>query len=155
MSNRAFSLFILSTFAIFLFVIVISSAPFFSWTLQQSSGESEVQNYAFIRKWGSNGTGPGHFDRPHDVDFDSKGNVYVSDRELDNIQKFTHNGTFIKMWGSRGSGDGQFKVPYSIGIDPKDEIYVVDRENHRIQKFDSNGTFLAKGDNRRGNSDNQ
>lgn len=57
--------------------------------------------FSFVEKWGSNGSGPGNFVRPHDVAFDSKGFVYVSDRELDNIQKFTHNGTFIEMWGPR------------------------------------------------------
>ena len=117
----------------------------------------ETLNFSFIEKWGSNGSGAGQFVRPHDVDFDSKGNVYVSDRELNNIQKFSHNGSFINMWGSKGSGNGQFTVPYSIAVDPKDKIYVVDRENHRIQKFDSNGTFIsiAEGGNGRGDADNQ
>jgi NHL repeat len=38
--------------------------------------------------------------RPHDVTFDSKGNVYISDREFNHIQKFDSTGTFIKKWGS-------------------------------------------------------
>ena len=55
--------------------------------------------------------------RPHDIAFDSKGNAYVSGRDNNNIQKFTHNGTFLLKWGTKGSGDGQFSIPYSIGID--------------------------------------
>jgi DNA-binding beta-propeller fold protein YncE len=82
--------------------------------------------------------------RPHDIAFDSKGNVYVSGRDNNNIQKFTHDGTFILKWGSKGSGDGQFSIPYSIGIDPSDHVFVVDRENSRIQEFDTNGTFINK-----------
>jgi DNA-binding beta-propeller fold protein YncE len=112
-------------------------------------------NYSFVGKWGSKGSGDGEFERPHDIGFDSRGYTYVSDRELDNIQKFTHNGTFIMKWGSKGTGAGQFNIPYSIGIDSKDKIYVVDRENHRIEKFDANGRYIAQGGNARGNSDNQ
>ncbi len=102
------------------------------------------QQYKFVLKWGSFGSGNGQFMRPHDIAFDSKGKVYVSGRDNDNIQKFTHNGTFITKWGSKGSGDGQFNIPYSIGIDPSDHVFVVDRENSRIQEFDDNGTFINK-----------
>ena len=70
--------------------------------------------------------------------------MYVSGRDNNNIQKFTHNGTFLLKWGSKGSGDGQFSIPYSIGIDPSDNVFVVDRENSRIQEFDTNGKFINK-----------
>ena len=103
-----------------------------------------LEQYKFVHKWGSFGLGNSQFERPHDVAFDSKGNVYVSGRDNNNIQKFTHSGTFILKWGSKGSGDGQFKIPYSIGIDPSDHVFVVDRENSRIQEFDDNGTFMNK-----------
>lgn len=103
-----------------------------------------LQQYKFVEKWGSFGMGNGQFERPHDVAFDSKGYVYVSGRDNNNIQKFTHNGTFVLKWGTKGSGDGQFNIPYSIGIDPSDHIFVVDRENSRIQEFDDNGTFIKK-----------
>ena len=105
---------------------------------------SSALQFKFKFKWGSKGTGNDQFQRPHDVVFDSKGFVYVTDRENNNVQKFTHNGTFVKAWGSRGSGNGQFVIPYSLGIDSKDHVFVVDRENHRIQEFDSNGKFLNK-----------
>ena len=126
-----------------------------SESLKKAFGQDALLKYSFVEKWGSSGSGPSHFTRPHDVAFDSKGNVYVSERENNNVQKFTHNGTFIKMWGSKGSGNGEFSIPYSIGIDSQDKIYVVDRENHRIQIFDTNGTFIGKVGNGRGHSNNQ
>jgi DNA-binding beta-propeller fold protein YncE len=103
-------------------------------------------NYCFNFKWGSDGSANGQFLRPHDVNFDSKGNVYVSDRDRNDIQKFTPNGTFLMKWGSEGNNAGQFNVPYSIEVDPFDNIYVVDRGNDRIQKFDENGKFVKQWD---------
>jgi len=103
-------------------------------------------NYCFNFKWGSEGSATGQFLRPHDVNFDSKGNVYVSDRDRNDIQKFTPNGTFLMKWGSEGNNAGQFNVPYSIEVDPFDNIYVVDRGNDRIQKFDENGKFVKQWD---------
>lgn len=103
-----------------------------------------LEQYKYFFKWGSFGSGNSQFMRPHDIAFDSKGNVYVSGRDNNNIQKFTHNGTFLLKWGTKGSGDGQFSIPYSIGIDPSDHVFVVDRENSRIQEFNTNGTFINK-----------
>ena len=64
--------------------------------------EFNSTKYCFNFKWGSEGTGDGQFLRPHDVNFDSKGKVYVSDRDRNDIQKFTQNGTFPHKVGFRG-----------------------------------------------------
>jgi DNA-binding beta-propeller fold protein YncE len=42
----------------------------------------------FITKWGSFGKGDGQFQDPEHLAVDSEGNVYVSDRKRDDIQKF-------------------------------------------------------------------
>ena len=57
---------------------------------------SSAFQFKFKFKWGSKGPGNDQFQRPHDVAFDSRGFVYVTDRENNNVQKFTHNGTFVK-----------------------------------------------------------
>jgi len=126
---------LLCTVTLLLAIAIIINIPSAVYALQQ---------YKFVLKWGSFGAGNSQFMRPHDIAFDSKGNVYVSGRDNNNIQKFTHNGTFLLKWGSKGSGDGQFSIPYSIGIDPSDNVFVVDRENSRIQEFDTNGKFINK-----------
>lgn len=114
---------------------------------QEQENQQQLQEpyYSYLFKFGSNGTGDGQFMRPHDVAFDSKGNVYISDRELNNIQKFDSNGTFIMKWGSEGEDEGQFDQPYSLVINPpSDEIYVIDRGNDRIQEFDTEGNFIQQ-----------
>ena len=127
---------ILSKLIISLFstLIIISTI-----TLMISSIAFSLQTidnqYSFAFKWGSRGTGDGQFLRPHDVEFDSNGNVYVSDRDRNDIQKFTPNGTFLMKWGSEGNNAGQFNVPYSIEVDPFDNIYVVDRGNEGNQRM--------------------
>jgi DNA-binding beta-propeller fold protein YncE len=127
------------------FFAINGSLSSMSVSAQSTMAGNEVRTkYTFIEKWGSFGTGPGQFNRPHDIAFDSRGDVYVTDRDNNRVQKFTPNGTFIKAWGSKGSKDGQFSIPYSLAIDKSDNIYVADRENSRIQKFDTNGNFIAK-----------
>ena len=144
MQRKSFLLFITTIVIIPLGALLILSSASGKDSGHETRVNDVQQSYLFVRKWGSFGTGNGQFERPHDVAFDSNGNVYVSGRDNNNIQKFTHNGTFILKWGTKGSGDGQFKIPYSIGIDPSDHIFVVDRENSRIQEFDTNGTFIKK-----------
>ena len=144
MQGKSFLLFITTIVIISLGVILIVSSASAKGSSQNVVQADQLQTYIFVRKWGSFGAGNGQFERPHDVGFDSKGSVYVSGRDNNNVQKFTHNGTFILKWGTKGRGDGQFKIPYSIGIDPSDHIFVVDRENSRIQEFDTNGKFIKK-----------
>src|SRR5437867_204457 len=60
-----------------------------------SAVNTPTLDYRFKFKWGSLGSAPGQFNRPHDIVLDKQGNIYVSDRDNNRIQKFTHNGTFI------------------------------------------------------------
>ena len=109
-----------------------------------------ANEYVFVRKWGSKGTGEGEFLIPFGIAIGSSGNVYVSDkggdygRDNPNVQEFNTNGKFITRWGSYGEGDGQFIGPFGIAVDSSGNVYVVDSENARIQKFDSNGKFITK-----------
>ena len=101
-------------------------------------------NFKFAYKFGTKGNGNGQFQDPHDVSFDSSGNVFVPDRVRSDIQKFTHEGVFISKFGGPGSGPGQFNVPYSIAHDSNNNIYVSDRENNRIQKITNDGVFITE-----------
>jgi hypothetical protein len=105
-----------------------------------------IPTYTYERKFGSQGSGDGEFLNPHDISFDAAGNVFVCDRDRNDVQKFTNAGVFISKFGSSGSGNGQFNVPYAIQHDPTHAfIYVADRENNRVQKVDAvTGAYISK-----------
>jgi hypothetical protein len=76
----------------------------------------------FIKQWGSAGPGAGQFGMPHCLAMDSKGNLYVGDRDNNRIQVFTQDG---KLLGQLT----QFGRPSGIVIDRNDVIYVTDSES--------------------------
>jgi len=99
--------------------------------------------YCYAFQFGSLGTGDGQFNRPHDIVFDSKGFLYINDRELNNFQKFSPDGKFISKFGEKGEKLGQYKSPYSMAMDSNDNIYVLDRGNDRVVKVATDGTPLG------------
>jgi len=76
----------------------------------------------FIKTWGRKGSGPGEFDCPHTLAFDSRGRLFVGDRQNNRIQIFTQDGAFVAEWK-------QFGRPSGIYIDPQDVMYVADSES--------------------------
>lgn len=78
----------------------------------------------FIKAWGKKGTGPGEFDVPHTIFFDSRGRLLVGDRSNKRIQIFDQDGKFLDQWT-------QFGSPSGIFIAPDDTLYVVDYNDKR------------------------
>ncbi len=76
----------------------------------------------FLLQWGSSGTGPGQFGMPHCLAMDSKGRLYVGDRDNNRIQIFTQDGKFLGQLT-------QFGRPSGISIDRNDVMYVTDSES--------------------------
>jgi N-acyl-D-amino-acid deacylase len=74
---------------------------------------------AFIKAWGKRGDGPGEFNVPHTIFFDSQGRLLVGDRSNRRIQIFDQEGKFLDQWT-------QFGSPSGIFITPDDTLYVVD-----------------------------
>ena len=48
----------------------------------------------FLMEWGKLGTGPGEFDQPHALAFDSQGRLFVGDRNNNRVQVFDQNGSY-------------------------------------------------------------
>src|SRR5690606_37178584 len=52
----------------------------------------------FVKAWGRLGTGPGEFSLPHGIAADSRGRLYVVDRNNVRVQVFDSNGTYLTEW---------------------------------------------------------
>ena len=103
-------------------------------------GDVEIPTAAEAAEFG--GYQGGYFGGPTDVDWDSDGNIYISDGYVNSrMAKFDKYGNFLMDWGSYGTDVGQFRTPHAMQIDRSDNIYVADRGNRRIQVFDTEGHF--------------
>ncbi len=84
------------------------------------------KNGKFIKAWGEHGSGPGQFEMPHSLAFDSKGRLFVADRGNNRIQIFDQDGKYIAEYK-------QFGRPSGIFIDKKDNLYAADSESQPIK----------------------
>jgi sugar lactone lactonase YvrE len=76
----------------------------------------------FIKAFGKSGSGHGEFDVPHALALDSRGRLFVADRNNNRIQIFDQDGRFLDEWT-------QFGRPSGISITKDDTIYVADSES--------------------------
>ena len=81
----------------------------------------------FIKEWGKLGTAPGEFDQPHALAMDSRGRLFVGDRNNNRVQIFDQDGKFIAEWK-------QFSRPSGLFIDRQDNIYVADSESESVSR---------------------
>jgi hypothetical protein len=77
----------------------------------------------FIKTWGKPGSGPGEFNAPHSLTFDSRGRLFVADRANNRIQIFDQDGTLLDEWK-------QFSRISGIFIDRNDVLYAADSESN-------------------------
>jgi len=75
----------------------------------------------YLKEWGGKGTGRGQLSEPHTIAMDSRGRLFVGDRENNRIQIFDQEGAFLDEWR-------QFGRPSGIAI-RNDVIYVADSES--------------------------
>jgi sugar lactone lactonase YvrE len=76
----------------------------------------------FLKEWGIKGSGPGQMSEPHTIAIDSRGRLFVGDRENNRIQIFDQDGKVLGIWH-------QFGRPSGITITKDDTLYVTDSES--------------------------
>ena len=89
----------------------------------------------FLLAWGKKGTGDGEFNIPHAVRLDSKGDVYVADRDNRRIQVFSQDGKYIRQFGGFS--------PFGLFITPDDLLFVADGRANKIFKMTNEGKVIA------------
>ena len=77
---------------------------------------------SFIKAIGRKGEASGEMSEPHSLAMDSRGRLFVGDRENNRIQILSQEGEFIDEWT-------QFGRPSGIMITADDTIYVADSES--------------------------
>jgi hypothetical protein len=105
---------------------------------QNSRVQKFDKNGKFIKGWGRRGTAPGEFHLPHAIITDSKGLVYVGDRENSRIQIFDPDGNYLREWNNVGK-------PWALCLtnDPKQIMFVADGSANRILKVDLDDNVLG------------
>ena len=89
----------------------------------------------FVNSWGKLGTGPGEFSLPHGIALDSRGRLYVVDRNNARIQVFEQSGKYLTEWRN-------IITPWAIWITPKDEIYVCGSSPSRWRETPANSVQM-------------
>ena len=109
------------------------------------------KNGKYVNDWGELGSQPGQFSIPHAIAVDSKGRVYVADRNNVRIQVFDRSGKLVDSWNNIitpwgfhmtkddelwvcGSSPMQWrKDDNALGCPPKDQVFM---------KFNTDGKVL-------------
>jgi sugar lactone lactonase YvrE len=107
-------------------VVVSPSGDIFVTDSHRNGLNNRVMKFAadgrFIKSWGKKGSGRGEISEPHTIAMDSRGRLFVGDRENNRIQIFDQDGTPLDEWR-------QFGRPSGIFITADDTIYVADSES--------------------------
>lgn len=77
----------------------------------------------FVKTWGEYGSAPGQFVLPHSIVIDSKGRLYVADRNSGRIQVFDQEGKFLDEWKN-------IIMPWGLSITKDDELWVCGSSPH-------------------------
>jgi sugar lactone lactonase YvrE len=76
----------------------------------------------FIKAWGHQGSAAGAFSSLHSIAMDSRGRLFIANRDNNRIDIFDQDGNMLDSWE-------QFSRPSGVYIDKADNIYVCDSES--------------------------
>jgi len=81
------------------------------------------KNGKFLKTFGKLGKGPGELDAPHTIAMDSRGRLFVGDRNNNRIEIFDQDGKYLDQWK-------QWSRPSGITILADDTMFVADSESY-------------------------
>ncbi len=95
-------------------------------------------DHSLVTTWGGRGDGPGQFNLPHCVHYDSRGRVWVADRENNRIQLFDTAGNHLETWtGFLRPGDFVTAGPDLVYVcELGGRITVLDLDGGIVERFD-------------------
>ena len=94
-----------------------------------------------VRSIGSRGKGRAEFNEPHDVKFDTAGNMYVADFNNRRVQVLDSSGHFIRAFGEEG--EGKLSGPSGLHITDK-HVYVSDWRDGCIIVYETSAKFVTR-----------
>jgi len=107
-------------------VLVAPNGDIFVTDSHRSGKNNRVVKFTkegkYIKEWGRKASGRGEMSEPHTIAMDSRGRLFVGDRENNRIQIFDQEGKYLDEWR-------QFGRPSGIFITKDDTIYVADSES--------------------------
>ena len=77
-----------------------------------------------------------------DVAVNSKGDIYVADRQLNEVRKFNKDGEYLLSLGRRGQGPGEFQSAKIVSVNIHDDLIVFDNMIRRVSIFSDNGEHI-------------
>lgn len=102
---------------------------------------------------GGYGDEPGQFSRPHDIEANAQGRLFVGDPGNDRIQVLTPDLRVLQVLQGPAYG---FNQPKYLGLDGQGRLYVADQHNDLIRFFDNDYRQVgAVGTGRRGDGPDQ
>jgi len=90
----------------------------------------------FVKSWGGLGVGPGEFSLPHSIALDSRGRLFVADRNNARVQVFDQTGLFLDEWRD-------LMVPWHIVVSDRDLVYVCGSSPMRWPKLPIPGLIVG------------
>lgn len=92
-----------------------------------------------ISQFGSQGSTPGAFDRPGELEFGRDGDLLVADEVNKRIQVVTTAGAFVRMLAP-----GDFDLPLGVDQDARKRTIVCDHTKHEVRIFEAAGAQVRR-----------
>jgi sugar lactone lactonase YvrE len=85
----------------------------------------------------------GSFAEAISISIDPRGMIYVVDKKMNTVKKFSSTGDSLAQVGGYGWSDETLQQPTDVVAPNGLDVYVADYANHRIQRYDNNLNFVS------------